>query len=444
MALWKRILAVFGICIFLSVAQRTIKLDDAFIYARYVHNALLGHGLVFNQGERVNALTSPMMGYSLVAASWLLGGRILLAEMILSTAFFIGACSLAEYLAPFAGMLIASTAYFYSCYGMETSLFLLMLTLCVLLYVKERYFWLPLVCTLTTLTRFEGGLLALILLWRVWQDRRMPSWKAFVAPAACAAAYLTFNLSYYGRFLPSSTTAKMLHGKSGLWGKWPAFIHTYPELFNKFRLSPYIIPCAVILAFIAAWKLKGSRLNKSVLPFVFGLFAFYILFNIPNYYWYCAPFAFFGLFYAVQALPMTRTVQIILLLVVMECAVTGWIELYPLTPIVGYERSSQWFNQNTRPDARIAAIEIGTIGWNTNRYIDDIAGLTNPKNAVLLSKHDEYSWLEQDRPDYVVVHPAWPYFAEIAAVKSPLYRPVEQFDGVQILERADEISSTRH
>jgi hypothetical protein len=96
---------------------QSIKLDDAFIYARYIKNALDGDGLVFNAGERVNALTSPLMGYLLLILSWLLHGRVLLAEMILSTIFLASACSFAEAMVPYSGMILASTAFFYTCFG---------------------------------------------------------------------------------------------------------------------------------------------------------------------------------------------------------------------------------------------------------------------------------------------------------------------------------------
>lgn len=100
--MWKRALIICGICTGLSVGQQTIKLDDAFIYARYIKNALDGHGLV-DVGERINALTSPLMGYLALVLSWLLHGRILLAKMILSTVFLAAACSLAEAMVPIPG-----------------------------------------------------------------------------------------------------------------------------------------------------------------------------------------------------------------------------------------------------------------------------------------------------------------------------------------------------
>jgi arabinofuranosyltransferase len=432
--MWKRVLVICGICTVLSIAQQTIKLDDAFIYARYIRNALDGHGLVFNAGERINALTSPLMGYILLAFSWLLRGHVLLAEMILSTVFLASACSLAEALVPYSGMILASTAFFYTCFGMETPLFLMMLMLCLFLYVKERYFWLPLACTLMTLTRFEGGLFACILLWRVWQEHRIPPLRSFIAPAFIAGIYFAFNLTYYGLLLPSSTTAKILHGKSGYWGSH-AFFHLNPQIYGKFLYSAYIVPAAIILAFLAAWRFRGSRYNRSVLPFLVGLFAFYAALNIANYFWYVAPFIFFGIFYAVIPLRRNQVVRMVLALVIVECTVTGWISLRRDQANQGYIAASRWLSQNTRTDAHLAALEIGTIGWYTPRYVDDILGLTNPKNSELIAHHDGTSWLEQDKPDYVIIHEK-PIFNEAAAANSPRYERLPMtFAGIYIARR---------
>jgi arabinofuranosyltransferase len=126
------------ITVFLSYAERHFQVDDALIYARYVRNALQGHGLVYNAGERINALTSPFFSILLLGLSWLLHGRLLLAETLLSAGFLIAACILAENLAPWSGVLIASTSYFYFCFGMETTLFLFLIVLTFLLYSKGR------------------------------------------------------------------------------------------------------------------------------------------------------------------------------------------------------------------------------------------------------------------------------------------------------------------
>jgi len=66
----------------LTYASRHFMIDDALIMARYVQNAVNGNGLVFNRGEYVNALTSPLFSYVLVGVSWLLQGNVLLAEYV--------------------------------------------------------------------------------------------------------------------------------------------------------------------------------------------------------------------------------------------------------------------------------------------------------------------------------------------------------------------------
>jgi hypothetical protein len=49
------------------VAFFPLLADDAYIPARYVRQLYAGHGLVFNAGERINALTSPL--HTLVLAA---------------------------------------------------------------------------------------------------------------------------------------------------------------------------------------------------------------------------------------------------------------------------------------------------------------------------------------------------------------------------------------
>ena len=39
------------------------ELDDALIYARYIQNLISGNGFVYNAGEAVNGLTSPLFAY---------------------------------------------------------------------------------------------------------------------------------------------------------------------------------------------------------------------------------------------------------------------------------------------------------------------------------------------------------------------------------------------
>ena len=55
------ILAVIG-CL-LAALNSNVHVDDALIYYRYIENFIQGNGLVYNIGERFNALTSPLYVY---------------------------------------------------------------------------------------------------------------------------------------------------------------------------------------------------------------------------------------------------------------------------------------------------------------------------------------------------------------------------------------------
>ena len=48
------------------------ELDDALIYARYIQNLISGNGLVYNTGEYVNGLTSPLFAYLSITPAWVM------------------------------------------------------------------------------------------------------------------------------------------------------------------------------------------------------------------------------------------------------------------------------------------------------------------------------------------------------------------------------------
>jgi arabinofuranosyltransferase len=409
------------ITVFLSYAERHFQVDDALIYARYVRNALQGHGLVYNAGERINALTSPFFSILLLGLSWLLHGRLLLAETLLSAGFLIAACILAENLAPWSGVLIASTSYFYFCFGMETTLFLFLIVLTFLLYRKGRLDAVPTLALLTALTRFEGALLGVLIAIDMARNRRFPRLRAFLLPALIVAAYLVFNIHFYGRLLPSSAAAKFDQALSGFWGRWPrAFFRAPLILSDFFRTTIYVLPVAFVLGILGVRAWQNTLMNRILLPFLGGLLAFYVLLNLPNYHWYNAPFLFFLFVYALAGLPRTRVAYILLAVVIVQCTVAGFLKLRKSDVNTNYAAASEWITAHSASNAKIASVETGTVGWYTDRNVDDIVGLTNPKNARQLRRHDFYSWLEQDKPDFVVMHTP-PAFGENAAAASPLY-----------------------
>lgn len=433
------VIAAF-ICLF-AVFTRRCVLDDGLIYARFIANALAGKGLVFNPGEHVNALTSPLFTYVLLATSWLLKGNVLLAEHLLFALTFFGACVLAEEIVPYSGLLISVTPFFYIVIGMETTTFLLLLMLTVKAYADKRYDWLPLLLILVLLTRFEGGLLIPLIGFQLWRERKAPKLIAFLPAAVLVLLYLLLNHHLYGAFLPNSATSKLGQARSGFWGHWPWAFFQVAWLFEKgsvFRSTLLFIPPALILCVFGWDKMRRNRFGRVMTPFILALFSFYVLFNIPAYHWYYAPIVFMVILYAVYGMPQNRVSHVIVACCVLYSAVRATPYLRGLTLVMDYVNVSQWLNANTSPNATIEASEIGIIGWYTHRNVIDILGLTDPKNAVHIEHGDVTSWLREDNPDYIVVHrPLWIW--EKIAATDPDYREAPFHSGnVYILERIPE------
>jgi arabinofuranosyltransferase len=416
-----RVAFIVAVTTSLTWMFRHNQLDDALIYARYIRNALQGQGLVFNPGEHINALTAPLYSALTLLAAWLSFGHVLFAESVLFVIFFSAAASLAEWLAPWSGLLIASSTYFYYCIGMETALFLLLLVLLVILYLERQDNWIPLTSFLLLLVRLEGGALVVVIAFLMLRERRFPPLRSYGLPVLIVAAYLLFNFNYYGPLIPSSGVAKLVQAHSGLWGKWPtAFLRVPPQLYYSFKVSAYLVPLALIFVPLGMWKVRTTRINHVLVPFGLILASFYVFTNIPNYHWYYAPFIFFILLYGCLGVPQSKPASVIAVLVIVQCFTVASYKGVRSPSNYPYKDAGLWLEQNTPKNATVAALETGAIGWYSNRYIVDVLGLTTPINVVYLEHHDFYSWLNQEKPDYVVMHPQ-PSFGELAAASSSDY-----------------------
>jgi hypothetical protein len=81
-----------------------------------------------------------------------------------------------------------------------------------------------------------------------------------------------------------------------------------------------------------------------------------------------------------------------------------------------YVAIGNWLSENTEPDARIAATEIGYIGWSTDRPIIDYLGLISPASTEELREGDLISWMRRENPDYWVRwNPPMAFEAEISS-----------------------------
>lgn len=258
--------------------------DDAFISYRYAQNALDGHGLVFNIGERVEGYTNflwvvwlmfcGLVGIDFDPAAKALGlasgiGMIVLGGLLARHAWRQIHDKGAEW-AGLAGALIVgvngSVAY-WSVSGLETAFFGFLLTLSVWLWIRESPLT-PVVFALATMTRPEGGLVWLLLTGCEYITTR--DWrrtlKLLVLTAILLAPFGMFKLLYYGYLLPNPFYAKTglawEYVQSGLEYAW-LFLQHY--MLYGFMLIP--------VAF-ALWKLPGRAKR---IPIVFLVYSLYII-----------------------------------------------------------------------------------------------------------------------------------------------------------------------
>lgn len=435
---WSRYGLVACVVATFTFLARHLQLDDGLIYDRYIDNAIHGLGLVYNAGEPVNALTSPLYDYLLLFVSWLLHGRVQMAAVVIFGVFFAGTCIVAETLFAYSGIVLSTIAYFYWLIGMETSVFLFFLMLSIALYVRGRAAFLPTILVLAALTRLEAGLLIVIAVWRLFRERRLPGLFSVVPGALLVISYLLINFRLYGHVVSDSSKAKFGQGMSGYWGAWPtAFLRIW-HVWPYFAWTPYALLIIVVMGYKGVKVAKGSPWSSIVLPFSALLFLFYWLFNLPAYHWYYAPFLLVAIIYATVALTRRRMNAAVLVAVLVVQAATNGAWLVKSTSSKHeYARAGEWLAQSTQANARVAACEIGELGWVSHRYIIDILGLTTPKNAEYISRREPDRWLPEDKPDYIVVHRI-PWVWEQVAVHSPDYEPTSfRSDTLVILRRHD-------
>ena len=258
--------------------------DDAFISYRYAQNALDGHGLVFNIGERVEGYTNFLwviwlmlcgkLGFSFDIAAKALGlasgvGMIILAALLSRHAWSRVHDKGAEW-AGVAGALIVgvngSVAY-WAVSGLETAFFGFLLTLSVWLWIRESPLT-PVAFALATMTRPEGGLVWLLLTGCEYTTTRdlTRTLRLFLFTAVLLAPFGVFKLLYYGYLLPNPFYAKTgfawEYVQSGLEYAW-LFLQHY--MLYGFMLIP---------VGFALWKLPGRAKR---IPIVFVVYSLYII-----------------------------------------------------------------------------------------------------------------------------------------------------------------------
>ncbi|MBN2433541.1 MAG: hypothetical protein JXQ27_18890 [Acidobacteria bacterium] len=449
-------------------------LDDTYIHFQFARNLAGGHGFSFNPGQPMPGDTSPLW-VLLLAGVYLITGEFVISATILAGIFLILSAAMVYRLGRVLqlGPLMAVSAalltllagrYSWAAFSMETALFGFLSLAALLRQVNGRRLTAAGTAALAALARPEGYLLvALFLLDDLVDVRRTAEglaigWRSLrqtmgagLLAALLVAPWIVFCLATIGRPFPTTFYAKAvlvrlpaaeyLGGAVGYWVQDQVILFVCLPLgiYLAFRRLPG-------LALPALWLLVLPLVNAVVAPnlwyygrYIAPLVPLQILLGVVGMAWVGRHVRGLSLrcgrrdCSAILRHRGTRALVLVLVLGLSLADAIHWMKIYEwyqqditrMHVTVGH-----WLRQNTPPDARIACMEVGGIGFYAQRELVDVLGLITPAAldrllaAQAAAREDPLTgatdfnyqrnlfildYLRDVRPDYFVGYPTyWP------------------------------------
>ena len=237
--------------------------EDAYIVQRYATQFVRGHGLVFNIGERVSALTSPLHALVLSALTWVIPWPMPVYKMLgavaaVASILFAGHRLFADFSerAVFYSATLASPfVAMWAVGGLETPFLLACVTLvtALALSIEEesppnagQRFLFFLLCAAAFLLRHDSAVFTAPLGLAMVLKHGRRTVPGILAGTAAAGAWLLFAWIYYGDVLPTSFYLKAIETRPGLLGGY------------GYQLS-FVVLCLVPCGWSAGPRARTSR-----------------------------------------------------------------------------------------------------------------------------------------------------------------------------------------
>jgi hypothetical protein len=305
---------------------------------------------------------------------------------------------------------------------METSVAILWLVAATYMHLTGRPVWLGVFIGLGYLTRIDSLLWSGPLLlwqlcetWRRWRGRpvraRLP-WRTWLAAALVALPWTLFAWGYFGSPLPNSVGAKTVAYTLPAGAAFQRLLQFYPTPFGEYDLFGVmgaLAGIALYLPLTLIGLLYTARRQPRLLPFLLYPWLYMAVFSLANpliFRWYVAPplpALMLGVLAGVWALvdaaqtarPAWRIAPVTLAALALlwgAASLSGWT-LHPdhgadrPAPVMAWHQIELYYRQmaetlvndfGVTPQTRVAAGDIGTLGYFTRAHIVDTVGLVTP------------------------------------------------------------------
>ena len=422
----------------IAIAARLVPglrtIDDAYITFRYARNILSGYGFVFNPGEHVMGTTTGLYTLLMAGLGAVAGGPGANFPQIaaLVNALADGVTCLLLYaigqrlntrlagIAAALGWAVAPYSVTFAIGGLETSVYVLLLTATAYAYLENHLTWAAFLAGLAFLTRPDAAILILLLGldWLYCILRRYKPWPSLPTIAAFLLPVLTwigFAWSYFGSPIPNSIQAKLYAYHLA---PTEAFVRLIQHFATPFLTQNWIgTPAAVTMGIILfpflfivgarhAWKLKPRFWPWLIYPWLY--FAIFSISNPLIFRWYLTPplpFYFLGILAGLEQIlhgllyprgkaisfPWRQGIGLVLLFILpLGGNLSDW-QLHPdhgpnrPAPEMAYIQLELLYHQvateispQLTSDSVLAAGDVGVLGYYTPARILDLVGLNSP------------------------------------------------------------------
>jgi hypothetical protein len=446
-------------------------LDDAYITLRVARNLAEGLGPVYNAGDRVQSVTSPL--YLLISAGvWKIAGEqtLLILRFASALADALGAVLLFLMVAQrraraaasspspavldvvcatFAALFYAtlSTTVLMTTGGLETGFYCFAIVAAFSALQRDRTLLAAGAAAAACLLRPDGGLVAAIVFATLWLRQRRIPWRPLLLFGLLVMPYILFAAAYYGSILPQTVTAKSYLERSAS-AQWQEFLGRF--FFGGAQAW------AAGAAF-AIGAVVSVRERRDLLPLLLFGAAYATVFSSVGMWWpwYLPPVTLpyaVGVGVGLGSITVrlggsfAQEARLRLLGIAAASAMAVVVTTATLASSARMHKAGQisvtlrrevaeWINANTDPDVTVMLEPLGIFGYFANRRIDDYPGLVSRRVTDALASfgrkiggnpqdHEALSHIvEAVRPDILVLRQR-EHDAARAAGALPVYEVV--------------------